>query len=397
MNETERSMMQTIRRLSETIGGRGSCTPNERQASEYIAEQMVALGARDVRIEPFQSVPSTYWPYALSFALALSGSFACLLFSGRAALFLGFLFNLLGFWGMLAETELAASWTHWFIPRLPSQNAVGWIRLGQKAQKKIVICAHIDTHRTPVFYSNKIWQSAFSLLILLALLSMVVGLLGFGLGLLLKWDWLRWLSLVLVPLQAMMLGICLHADFTPYSPGANDNASGAAVALALLKKLRAAPVQHTEVHFVFTGCEEVGDYGMRAYLDAHMEELGKDAFYLIIDEVGSGRVKFLTADGMILKYRTHPYALEVARSAARRRPELNAYEGVGLAYTDALKATRRGLAALTVCTVPEHATDENSNWHKMTDVAENIVLADLRTACEFCWEIVQVVDQSNAQ
>lgn len=390
-------MMQTIRQLSENIGGRGSCTPNERLASEFIADQMRAFDAQNVQIEPFKSLPSTYAPYALSFAVALIGSLASLLFGGRAVLFLASIFSFLGLWGMLAETELAVSWTHWFIPRLPSQNVCGQVKPRQQIQKKVVICAHIDTHRTPIFYSSTAWQSAFSLLVGVALLSMAVGGFVFSLGLLSGWGWLRWISLFLVPIQAFALGVSLHADFTPFSPGANDNASGAAVALAMLQKLHAAPLDKTEVRFAFTGCEEVGDYGMRAYLEAHEAELGKDAFYLIIDEVGSGRLKYLTADGLVIKHRTHPYALEVARSTALRRPELKAYEGVGLAYTDALKATRRGLAALTICTVPEQATEENSNWHKMTDVPENIIPADLRMAYEFCWELLQTIDQSIAR
>jgi hypothetical protein len=40
-----------IRHLSQAIGGRGSCTPAERQAAEYTAEQMRALGVDDVRLE----------------------------------------------------------------------------------------------------------------------------------------------------------------------------------------------------------------------------------------------------------------------------------------------------------------------------------------------------------
>ncbi len=387
--------MQTIRFLSGNIGSRGSCTANERQASEYIADQMRLFNVQDVQIEFFQSVPSTYWPYALSFGLALTGSLVSLLFGGRAPLILAAIFNLLGFWGMLAETELSLSWTHWFLPRLTSQNVIGRIQPRQKVQTRVVICAHIDTHRTPVFYSNNTWQSAFSMLIGLALLSMAVGALIFTLGLLPNWGWLRWISIGLIPIQGFALGMCLHADFTPYSPGANDNASGAAVALAMLQKLGESPLQNTEVHTAFTGCEEVGDYGMRAYLDAHRQELGQDAFYLIVDQVGSGRIKYLTADGMVIKHHTHPYALEVARSAALRRPELNVYEGVGLAYTDALKATRCGLAALTICTVPVDASEQNSNWHQMSDVSENIVLADLRNTCEFCWEILKIIDQSN--
>jgi hypothetical protein len=383
-----------IRRLSETVGGRGSCTPGERHAGEYVAEELRQLEAQDVQIESFQSIPSTYWPFGLGFASALTGSLISLIYTGPGALFLGAVYNVLGFWAMLAETEFAASWTHWLLTKANSQNFTARIPPSGTIKARVVLCAHIDSHRTPVIYSSRTWNILFSLLIALALLSMLVGALAFGLGALLSWSWVRWLGLLTIAVQGASLAICLHADLTPFSPGANDNASGVAVTLALAQELSKKPLSHTEVHLVITGCEEVGAYGMAAFLKQHAEQLGPEAVYIILDQVGAGRIKFLTADGLLLKHKTHREALRLAREVAARRPELGAFEGLGVAYTDALRATKRGLIALTLCTVPVDSAKSGSNWHQMSDTLEHIVPEDLDKVYAFTQEILQRIDQS---
>ncbi len=384
-----------IRRLSETVGGRGSCTPGERHAGEYVAEELRQLEVQDVQSESFQSIPSTYWPFGLGFAAALTGSLISLIYTGPGALFLGAIYNALGFWAMLAETEFASSWTHWLLSKADSQNITARILPSGTVNARVVLCAHIDSHRTPVIYSSRTWNILFSVLIALALLSMLVGALGYGLGALLSWSWVRWLGLLTVAVQGSALAICLHADLTPFSPGANDNASGVAVILALAQELSKKPLSHTEVHLVITGCEEVGAYGMAAFLEQHTKQLGPEAVYIILDQVGAGRIKFLTADGLLLKHKTHREALRLAREVATRRPELGAYEGLGVAYTDALRATKRGLIALTLCTVPVHSAKSGSNWHQMSDTLENIVPEDLDKVYGFTREILASLDQAS--
>ena len=50
--------------------------------------------------------------------------------------------------------------------------------------------------------------------------------------------------------------------------GANDNASGTAVAMQLAAELSAAPLRNTRVDLLITGCEESWMLGACAYLDA---------------------------------------------------------------------------------------------------------------------------------
>ncbi|MEJ2211269.1 MAG: hypothetical protein P8129_19825, partial [Anaerolineae bacterium] len=200
-----------VRFLAGHIGGRGSCTAEERQAAEYAAAEMERLGVQGVRIEPFLAVPSTYRPFALAFGAALLGTLVAWLLGGRWALAAAALLSGLGAGGMLAETDLAGNWMRRLLPRRPSQNAVGVLPPAGEVRQRAVLCAHLDSHRTPVFYSSPAWHRAFGLLVGGALASMAVAALVYLLGALLAWEWVRWLGLVAAAVQILALGLCLHA------------------------------------------------------------------------------------------------------------------------------------------------------------------------------------------
>lgn len=383
-----------IQYLSESIGGRGSCTKNEQLAGEYAARQMRALNMKDIRTDTFQAIPSTYWGFSMAFGAAITGSLLVVLFGGRGVMGLAALLTAAGVWGFLAETDFAASWVRWSLPKKESQNVSGRIAPAGQVQRRVVLAAHVDTHRTPVFYSSDRWYSVFTLLVSLGFLSMLLAAVLFLLGGLLNWEWVRIAALAPLGIQLFGIGLCLHADFTPHSPGANDNASGVAATLTIAARLQRKPLRCTEVHLAFTGCEEVGDWGMADFLKRHGAELGEDALYIILDEVGLGQIKYLTSDGLIIKYRTHPEALALAREARHRLPQLQITEGPGLAYTDALQATKQKRIALTVCTVPEPNSGETSHWHRLTDRVETLKPDDLGNTLEFIWALLQVVDET---
>jgi hypothetical protein len=387
--------VEHVRALAGEIGPRGSCTTAEEQAAGYAAAHLRRLGLRAVALEPFRGAPSTYRPYALAFVTALLATLLAWLPAGRGALALAALLSGLGAWGMLRETDLAPNWLHRLLPQGESRNAVGVAAPAGEVRRHAVLCAHLDSHRTPTFYSSPAWQRLFSILVGAAFVSMVAGALLYALGALFGWAWVRWPGLAAAAMQLVALALCLHADRTPFSPGANDNASGVGVALALAARLRDEPLAHTQVWLALTGCEETGAAGMAAFLDAHAKALGPDAMIVVLDQVGIGHLVTLTADGLILKRRTHPRALAAARAARAALPGLTVKERAGIAYTDALVATRRGLAALTVVALPPRGGE--AHWHQISDRPEHLELACLTDACAFAWQILKQLDSSAAQ
>jgi hypothetical protein len=380
-----------IQHLSETIGGRGSCTPSERRAAEYVHEKLREAGVSDVGFEEFKGAPSTYLPFTLAFSAALLGTLIALLNGSRTALAVGAVLNLLGVWAMFAETEFATNWTRWILSTVNTQNVTGIINPQGTAKRQVVLCAHLDTHRTPIFYSTTAWQKIFGFSVSGAFLSMALAALTLGVDSLLGWGWLRWAGPLFGLMQVFVLVLVVSAEFTPHSPGANDNASGTGVILALAERLRQEPLAHTTVNFILTDCEETGAYGITAYLDKHAKSLGKNAVYIMLDEVGAGRLKTVTEDGLILKHKTHPRALQLIRDAANGLT-YGVVESAGEAYTDALPATKRGLIAVTAASAFLNSDTVLSHWHQMSDRLEFIDMQTLRDAHTFTWDILQAVD-----
>ena len=380
-----------IQYLSETIGGRGSCTPNQKRAAEYTSEKLTDAGVANVNFETFNGVTSTYKPFILAFASALIGTLLALISGSRSALGVGAFLNLLGVWAMFAESEFASNWTRWILPTVKTQNVTGVIPSKGMTKHQVVLCSHLDTHRTPVFYSSIAWQKAFGLSVTGAFLSMALGMSAFGVGSLLNWMWLSWAGAVCGLMQIFALTLVISAEFTPFSPGANDNASGAGVILAVAERLRAEPLTNTTVYFIFTDCEETGAHGITAYLNSHAKTLGKDAIYIILDEVGAGQLKTVTEDGLIVKHKTHPQALQLIREASVGLSH-TVVEAKGEAYTDALPATMRGLIAMTVSSTFPNPEQAVSHWHQMSDRIEFIEKQTLQDAHIFTWNVLQNVD-----
>lgn len=384
--------LEYIRHLSQAIGGRGSCTPGEFEAARFAALQMELMGVEDVRLEPYRGAPSTYRPYALAFAGPLLGTAFVWLSGAPWGLAVASALSFLGVCGMLAETDFSDSWMRWLLPQADSQNAVGIVRPTGPVRARVILCAHLDTHRTPIFYSSKVRHMIFSLLVGAAFASMVVSGLAYGLGAITAWHWVRWIGLAGAAVQLFALSLCIHADLTPFSPGANDDASGVGVILSLAEHLQLERLTRTEVWLAFTGCEEASARGMVAFLDTHAATLGPDAVYLILDQVGSGRLRFLTADGLLVKRKTHPRAIELARRANSSLQHLDVTGHVGIAYTDAAVATKRGLVALTVDALPE-PTDDAMHWHQMSDTWDKIDPKSLSAAHTFTWQVLKEIDQ----
>jgi hypothetical protein len=380
-----------IRFLSQEFKGRGSCTSNEHQAAGYVNDQLHLLGVPRVEFEEFRGAPSAYWAYCAAFAVALIGTLFAVFVGGPIGLAIGGIFNILGVWAMFAESEFAANWTRWILPAKQTKNVTGIIPPREVAEHKVVLCAHLDSHRTPIFFSTTTWQHLFSGITAAAFISLTAASLAFLIGALFNWDWLRWAGVLFAAMQGFVLALLVSADFTPFSPGANDNASGVGVVLGLAEQILKEPLSFTEVNLVFTDCEETGAYGMIAYLNKHSVALGKDAFYIILDEVGSGHVKIISSDGLIFKHATHPDALKLAHQVSSRL-EMKITDGIGAAYTDALPATKRGLVALgLVSELPEHSAGSN-HWHQISDRLEFIELQALKDIHVFTWNILQAIE-----
>jgi hypothetical protein len=391
---TARAALTHIHHLAEVIGPRGSTTPGERQAAEYARDVLHGLGV-DARLEPFRSGRSTYRPFVLAFGVALLGALLYAVTRHPAAALLAAGLSGLGAWGMFAELDFTGNWMRQLLPTGPSQNVVAVVSAREEVRRRVVLLGHLDTHRTPIFYSSTAWHRLFVGLVGTTFVSMAVGAPAYALLAFTGWTWLHWMAGLAAGVQLFGLAMCLHADLTPFGPGANDNASGAASVLALGERLVHEPLRHTEVWLVADGCEELGCYGAAALVERHADEL-RDAYFIALDIVGAGDPGFLVSDGLLRKYPVDRELLAIGRQVAAERPELRAFEHVGLAYTDTAVVLKRGFRGLTIDALRRDGAG-GAYWHQLTDTADKIEPDCLRRVHEFAWEMLQRLDAEGTQ
>jgi hypothetical protein len=99
---------------------------------------------------------------------------------------------------------------------------------------------------------------------------------------------------------------------------------------------------------------------------------------------------------LIVKHKTHPAVLEMARQAKHELPEVEVVEMNGIAYTDATAATKLGCRAITLVANPPKGANGSTHWHQMSDTMENVDPNTLQDALKFTWQLLQIVDRRAA-
>jgi hypothetical protein len=383
--------MDHVRYLAETIGPRGSTTPQEAEAARYAAQALQETGLKPVT-ESFTSARSAWYPYALFSGLMLVSE---LLFwvGGRWGAVAALGLTALALASVLLELAFRPNPLRWLLPKGQSQNV--WARLepGDETRERVVLLGHVDTHRTPLVFSTDRWVKLFSALVPVGLVSSLLLMVLFAIGAATSGRLWQLLSL---PFALVLLGVfllALQADFSPYTAGANDNASGAGVVLSTAQRLKDNLLAHTAVWAVLSGCEEVGCYGADAFAQAHRDELGHAA-WITLDSVGGAGASlgYMTKETFLLSTHNDPDLLALADRVASRHPELDAHAyAFRGAYTEGAIGGKHGFRVLTLGghqhggVLPE--------WHRPTDVAENLDPEVIEHTETFLWELLQEIDQ----
>lgn len=136
-------------------------------------------------------------------------------------------------------------------------------------------------------------------------------------------------------------------------------------------------ITEKEIWFVATGAEEVGTYGMRAFIDTYRADL-KGSLIINLDNLGTGTLYWVTREGMARSYPSDRRLQSTVRKVSREEGILikgRAYNGLS---TDATPALARGLRAMSIM-----AFDSNGrlpNWHWITDTSDNVQPENIENA-----------------
>ncbi len=375
--------MEHIRYLVEIVGYRPPTSEGERWASKYIRGVMEKAGIES-QLETFQSHKTFSYPYMIIFAVSVLGG---LLAPSHGLV--GFLVALVGAVGFYGENT-CRGWVSRFLPRDPSQNVVGRIPPKGEVRRTVLLSAHYDTSKTGLPFHPRFvggFRTA-SILTLVAVFGLPLSILLGGLF----WSGLfglfRCLAVIWLLLDLVLL---LHREvYGKNVYGANDNASGTGVLLAVAEGLATAPLENTEVWIAATGCEEVGMVGMLALLERHGQEL-EDALIVNLDGVGAGQLNYITGEGMIRAYPSDPELLMLAAEVVRETPELGLEPREYRALlTDGYAALVKGFRAMSVMAFDEQGV--TANWHWETDVIENLEEKNLADTQKFVELLLKKID-----
>lgn len=386
--------LDTIRTLT-AFERRGPGTDAERRAARWLAGELISQRQR-VRIETFWCRPNWALAHAWHVALALVGS---LLSPGHPTL--GAILLGIALVSTVVDELVGTSLGRRLTPERASQNVVSTPRKATPENTslttKLIITANYDAGRTALVYRNRLRRAAASL-------GRVTGSLALG--------WLAWLSIAIVWLLAVAivrtalhhasgalgviqlpptvalviaLALLLDAAAAPYGPAAGDNASGSAVAMALMRVLAASPSDHLDVELVLAGAGEGGNLGIRRYLRHHRHALKRvNAVVLAVAPCAGGEPHYWCSDGRLIPLR---YARALRELAAGTR---NSAPHRGRGATAAFPARARGLGAIATGSLDPIGLAPRS--HQPHDTNDQIDPAALDHAVEFALLLTDAIN-----
>jgi hypothetical protein len=381
--------MDHVRYLAETIGPRGSTRPPESRAAEY-AEKVLREAGLEPVTEKFRSGRSTYYPFALFSGLVLL-SVVLFWWGGRRGAAAAALITLASLVSVLLELAFRPNPFRWLLPKGQSQNVWARIEPKQEARENAVLIGHLDTHRTPLLFAER-WVRLLGNLVPAAMGACILLLALFIARIFLTSPVLDYIA---IPLAAVILGLFLlmmQADFTPFAPGANDNATGVGVVLETARTLRSEPLENTRVWILASGCEEVGCYGAEAFAVRHKAELNRPV-WLSVDSVGGvgTGVTYLTDETFLLTTRSDPRLLENAAEIARANPLLNAHPHVYKgAYTEGAVGGKHGFRVLSFVNCRRDGA--LPEWHRPTDTTGHVDPAVVKNTFQFVQQLLRRID-----
>ncbi len=173
--------------------------------------------------------------------------------------------------------------------------------------------------------------------------------------------------------------------------GANDNATGVALLVAMARALAERPTENVRVMLVSTS-EEALCEGMQAFARRHFAELPREStFFLSADTLGSPHLLVLRGEGMI-RMREYPArSLELLDGLARELG-IDLFPNLRLRNaTDGIFPLAAGYECVSLCSCTD--LKQPANYHWPTDVPENADYGTVADAVRLTESLVRRLDE----
>jgi Peptidase family M28 len=378
--------LDLIRRLAIDIGPRPPCSDEESKAAQLLERWLHERGVTATR-EPFDGYATFGYPYGLIMGVALAAGLL-----QRGGRWLGDLLAAASLATAALEGDLRVTPLSDLLSRETSVNLVGHVPAAGEARQIVCLCGHLDTTRSGLIFHPRVIRHLPRLLQVPAASGAVLA----AGPLLRRLPRTKSLQTSAILGMAISLALLLERELRGQDvPGANDNASGAAIAAQLVAECAESPLQHTEVRLLVSGCEESGVLGAQAYARNHAAEATRTTFVNFDTVGGEAPLTYILREVSGGKARpASPRLVELSEAIARRRPDLGlrpASTTPGLP-TDATVFLARGWEAITF--LAQAAEGGAPNYHWPTDTYENVSEDAIARALETGRELLRDLDRA---
>ncbi len=370
-------------------------TDAERRAAQHLARRLRESG-REAEVESIEVRPG--WPltHMLHALLAVAGSLVAV-----AAPVVGLLILFVAAVSTLGDLTGTFFLVRRITPRRASQNVLSREDSGKGGT--LVLVAHYDAPRTGALFAPRVLSLRATLGKRIRRPIGPAGIFFWSIVVLFVCAGLRLLgieSLALtivqfVPTVLLVLSVPLLADVQlgRAAPGANDNASGVAVALELADRF-GGELEHFDVWVLLTGAADGMALGMREWLRTHRDELRPvRTVFLNLDQVGAGTVRYGTREGLVFSYPYHPQLVEICREVADADSD-DRFAAKPLASrltSDAHVARTKGYAATTISCLG--ALDHYPHYRQPTDTPDRVDEESIERALGFASAAIEGIDE----
>lgn len=384
-----RQWLAHVRALSVEIGPRGPTREGERKGAEYAREQFEKAGLKP-RWETFKSARSIFHPHLLGAALFLA-AFAIFPLAGRITAGIAAALTILALVSELQELGFRNNLFRMIVPKGQSQNVFAVIPPAGEHRRDLVLIGHVDTQFTPLIFRTPKWVKRYDKFTMIAFAAFVAQAVLYVLAFLFGWKWVWPVTIFSAVCAALLAAMCLEAGTTPFTAGANDNASAVGMVLTLAAQFARQPLRHTRVFAVITGCEEVQHYGAIDWFSRHRAEL-KRPQALIFEMLGCAGPAWTTREGIIVPFKADPEMLRTVESLSKANPQWKAYPSkISGGNSELSDAVRFNVPAL--CLFGLKPDGEAPYWHQRQDTFDKMDPDVMERTWDLTWALIQELDR----
>jgi len=257
-------------------------------------------------------------------------------------------------------------------------------------KQDLVLVGHLDSQRTPFIFRSPSHVKAYDKLTTLIFITFILQALLYTLSIFFAWTWV-WYATIPTAICALLLAaICIEADSTPFTAGANDNATAAGMVLTLAEHFTKKPLQNTRVFAVCTGCEEVQHYGMIDFYKRHRGEM-KDPKAVVFEMLGCAGPAWLTKEGIIVPFKADANLVSIMERLAAEHPEWGAFPAsVSGGNTEMADALRFKVPAITIFGMTRDGVAPY--WHQQADTFDKMDTNVMERTWDLITALIQKID-----